>query len=202
GDRSSCAAPCEEVEDLAPPAIEQPAAERRAERLGLAQRALDAIAHAARAVGQADESLQRERAAVGMREAPERHLAAALDDEAERALGARRAGGLRILEGCEQRGDVGAVAPIFDREDALADGGQRERLRKRRADARLEAEAAQPRRGEDDRVVLAGVELGEARVHVAAQRPEAKPREGVAQLALAPQARGADERARGHRIER
>jgi membrane protein YqaA with SNARE-associated domain len=125
-----------------------------------------------------------------------------LPPRAERALGARREGRGCVLEGREEGGQVGARLQVLDREDALRDRRERRRGRDGRADALLEPEAAQARHGEDDGVVLAAIELGEPRVHVAAQRAEGKARERAAQLAFAPQARGADDRAGGHRRER
>ena len=63
-------------------------------------------------------------------------------------------------------------------------------------------EPLQAGRGEDDRVVSAFVELAQARVHVAAQRLDDELRKALAQLRLAPQARSADDRAVGQRVER
>ena len=73
------------------------------------------------------------------------------------------------------------------------------RLRQRVADARPNPRRLQARDREDDRVVVASVELREPRVHVAAQRPEVQVRITRAQLALAPEARGPHDRVRGQR---
>jgi len=96
-----------------------------------------------------------------------------------------------------QLGDARVAGAVFDRDRALRRGRQPFRWFEPAADAARFAEAFQARAGEDDRVVVAGVELGQARVDVAAQRPHLERREALAQLRLAPQARRADDRARG-----
>ncbi len=87
------------------------------------------------------------------------------------------------------------VSQALDADDALADRGQHVLRREPRADPRLEPEALEPGGREHGRVAVAGVELGEARVDVAAQHDDLEVGPAMTQLALAAQARGADARA-------
>ena len=96
----------------------------------------------------------------------------------------------------QQRGDdVGAIGAAFERERALPDGGQAVLRIEQRRDPLAEAQPLQTRGGEDDRVVLALVELAQPRVDVAAQRHDRQQRIALAQLRFAAQARRADARA-------
>ena len=70
------------------------------------------------------------------------------------------------------------------------------------ADPPGQPEPLQPGRGEQDRVVVAAVELGEARLDVAAQRGELQARVARRDLRGAAQAGGAHARPRRQRAER
>jgi hypothetical protein len=80
-------------------------------------------------------------------------------------------------------------------------GGQPLGRREARADAVVEAEALQAGDGKDNGVVVTGVELGEARVHVAAQVAHFEIRSPCFQLGMTAQRRGADDGAVWQRIE-
>lgn len=107
-----------------------------------------------------------------------------------------------IVQRREPRGDIGAARGDLDAERALPRGGQAVVDVEQRADPRGEAETLEARGGEDDRRVIAAVELREPRVEIAAQRPHVEPRMARAQHRLAAQARRADDGARRQRVER
>src|SRR3546814_3199213 len=69
-------------------------------------------------------------------------------------------------------------------------------------DACVETKPQQAGTGQDDRVVLAGIELGQAGVDVAAQVQQFQIGAARTQLCLAPQGRRADARASRQRIDR
>src|SRR5438067_7400378 len=94
------------AQDVAGAGGEELLAERVSDALCLGAGTACGLAHHARAVRHSHECLELERFAAHGREGADRHLAAALDDASERALGARRACGRALLEG----GTEGATA--------------------------------------------------------------------------------------------
>ncbi len=103
----------------------------------------------------------------------------------------------------EPCGELRAVGANLDAERALARRGQTVFGIEQRADAIGETQALQTCRGQNDRRVLAAIELGEPRIEIAAQRPHIEMRIAHAQHRFTPQARGADHgtgRQRGERI--
>ena len=96
----------------------------------------------------------------------------------------------------------GVVAPHFDRQRTLPRRRQHLIVSKALGDARAELQADQPRGGEHNRIVVAFVELAQARVEVAAQRFDLQVGPQAQQLHHAPQARGADARTGRQGLER
>ncbi len=88
---------------------------------------------------------------------------------------------------------VGGAA--FDAHCALPAGWQAVLDADGRGDAVFETQADQAGGGEDDRVIFAGIQLGQARVDVAAQEADLQVRTPRQQLGLATQAGGADDAA-------
>ncbi len=107
-----------------------------------------------------------------------------------------------MVERREPGGDIGAVGQCLDAERALPRRRQRLLGRDGGADARGQPEACQSRGSQDDGVVFAAVELAQARVEIAAQAGDGKVRILRMDLGLAPQARGADDCAGRHVVER
>src|SRR5262249_5214031 len=142
-----------------------------------------------------DESAQAQTPGLDLREAAERQLARPRQRARQRTLGAHRQCRVAMLERCEPRDEISAFGETLDAERALAWRWQAVGGIDERGDALGESESFQPGRGDDDRIVLAVVELAQARADVAAQRFDLELRKAVAQLAFAPQARRADARA-------
>ena len=141
-----------------------------AERLGLLRGARDAVADVFTAFRQRDESGYRHLVAVEGRVRGDGRLAARLEDTRNRAFGKRGANRRRVIELREDAAQIGCVVQALDADDALCGGREHLFRCELLADAVVEAEALETRRCEDDRVVVAGIELGETRVDVAAQR--------------------------------
>jgi hypothetical protein len=117
----------------------------------------------------------------------DRNLAAALQVARQGALGADATCGVGIVERRKQRGDARIAGAIFDRDRALRGGRQPFRWFQPAADTAGFAESVESGAGEDDRVVVAGVELVQARADVAAQVEHCQIRTQRAQLRLSPQ---------------
>ena len=128
-----------------------------------------------------------------------RRLAASAERTRERALGRRRERRPAIGERRECLQQVRAIGATLDRERTLPGRRQAFVGIEQRANARAESEALQSCGSKDDRVVTAFVELRKTRLHVAAQRIDAKARMALAQLRFAAQARRADDTIRRQR---
>ena len=111
---------------------------------------------------------------------PSGKRAAPAERAAHRALGAHAERRRAVGERREQRSDLGARRPgtRCRARPARAPAGISSTSRRAR-DARIEAEPRQPGGGEHDRVVLAAIELGEARVDVAAQQADLELRDSA-----------------------
>ncbi|MCY1352315.1 hypothetical protein D9M69_386050 [compost metagenome] len=133
--------------------------------------------------------------------AGDRHLAAAVEALVQRPLGAHPQRGVAVVQRLQQGMDLAVGTAAFDAHRALAAGRQAVLDTDPRADARLEAEADQAGGGEDDGVVFAGIELGQAGVDVATQELDLQVRPAGQQLRLAAQAGGADHAAGRQRVE-
>ncbi len=99
-----------------------------------------------------------------------------------------------------------AVAVVLDadleRDGALSHGRHHDLGRNGRGDAISEAEPLQARAGQERCVGNAVFELFQAGLHVAAKIYDLEVGPRAAHLRLAPERRGADDRALGQRIER
>ncbi|MGF6740317.1 hypothetical protein OKW47_004063 [Paraburkholderia atlantica] len=108
-----------------------------------------------------------------------------------------------MMQRREPCGEVRAIGANLDAERALSRRGQTILGIEQRADTIGETETLQPGRGQNDRRVVAAIELGESGIEIAAQRPHVEMRIAHAQHRLAPQTRGADHgtgRQRGERV--
>ncbi|OIQ71739.1 hypothetical protein GALL_466420 [mine drainage metagenome] len=92
----------------------------------------------------------------------------------------------------QRRGDVGALGADLDAQRGLADRRQQLVDVDRRADALGQPQALEPGGGQHDAVVVAGVELAQPGVEIAAQRRDAQIGPQRADLHFTAQARGAD----------
>src|SRR3569832_729065 len=155
--RASAAAGVDRFQDCGRTLREQFIGECDAEAFGIAARTAALAADHLAAVGRTHEAAEMQRLAVERRVTRDGHLAAAFEAVIHRAL--RRDAG----EG------VGVIAAAFDADRALTDRRQAHARVEIGGDAPLEAEALQTRGGEDHGVEIAGIELGEARIDVAAQ---------------------------------
>jgi len=91
--------------------------------------------------------------------------------------------------------DFSIGTATFDTDGALATGRQAVVDTDRRGDTVFESQPDQAGRCEDDRVVLAGIELGQAGIDVAAQKADFQIGTARQQLRLTTQAGGADDTA-------
>src|SRR5690554_5821033 len=82
------------------------------------------------------------------------------------------------------------IQATLDAQGTLAHGGQRESVGNAVADAILETQAPEPGAGQNDGIVFAGIQLGQAGVDVTAQYPDLKVRGVGPGLGLAGQAGG------------
>ncbi|MNM69214.1 hypothetical protein D3C81_808020 [compost metagenome] len=105
------------------------------------------------------------------------------------------------MQGRQQRMDLTVGAAAFDTHRALATGRKAVVDADGRGDAIFKAQADQAGSGEDDGVVFAGIELGQAGVDVAAQEADFQIRATGQQLSLAAQAGGTDDAALGQLIQ-
>ena len=96
-------------------------------------------------------------------------MAAAAECLGEGAFGGNAGGGFGVVERGEQGQQVAAVFGDFDAERALSGGGQAFVGGEDFADAAVKAEALQAGGGEDDGIVFAVVEFGQAGFARAAQ---------------------------------
>jgi len=154
------------------------------------------------AVGHRHRAAQMQRAVAPYGVRGERHFATAAERARHRAFRLDRERGVFIVQRCEPRGEIGAVRANLDAERALPRCRQALGRIEQRTDARFQTETLQTRRREDDRRVLAAVELGETRIEIAAQRPHFEMRKARANHRLATQARRTDDAPRRQRIER
>ena len=140
----------------------------------------------------ADKSPQRETAFDFHAISSDRHRAAAMQVQIHCAFGADAAKRRRVAERCEQRRRQRVAGAAFDGDRTLRGGRQPLRWCQSCADARAETEPIEPGAGEDDRVVVADVELGKTRIDVAAQIAQIEIRTQRTQLCLPAQRRCAD----------
>src|SRR5690606_34160910 len=166
--------------------------ERNAERFRIAAGGAHFRAQNDAAIAGADQAAQKQLIALAFGETGDRHLATALQMTIHGALGAyaQRCG--FMIQRLQQRPHPRVVHANFDSNRSLPPRRQAPFGGDALADALAEIEAQQSRRGEDDGVVIAGIEFGETRIDVAAQAEylEIGPIRG--QLTLPAQARSAD----------
>ncbi len=103
---------------------------------------------------------------------------------------------------CDQRLNRRVAAAAFDTDGALADRRQNNLRAQFLTNARRETQALETGAGENDGVVFALIELGQARIHVTAQIAHHQVGPPRAQLALAAQTGRADARALRQVVER
>ncbi len=101
-----------------------------------------------------------------------------------------------MMQGRQQMPRLRIVLAALDADDTLGDGGNKHIDGKTFTDARLQAEARQAGVGQQDGVVLAFVELAQARADIAAQLAQLQVRPQQSHLGLAAQAGAADHGAR------
>jgi hypothetical protein len=119
-------------------------------------------------IRRADQCRERERVAGKCREASEWGVAARPHRGEEGTLGFGAGAGIGVVERRAESDCLGIVRAHFDGEDTLCDGGQHDVWFESLGDDVRPSEAFEAGGGEDNRIVLASVELGEARIDVAA----------------------------------
>ena len=134
--------------------------------------------------------------AVDPGEGPNRGAAGSIERLERATLGGDHQGGGRVAQAREP-GRASVRLAGLDGEGALAGRGRRAFGIDHLADLAAQTQADQPRRGQDDGVRLATVELGQARVDIAAQRQDFEVWPRPQRLGLAAQAGGAQARALG-----
>ena len=98
-----------------------------------------------------------------------------------------------MVERQQHVNQIGSVRGDFYAQRALPCGGQAVGGEKHGLDACVQAQPFQPCGGENNGIVVAVIQLGEAGLHVAAQRADGEMREAGAQLRFAAQAGCADD---------
>ena len=116
------------------------------------------------------------------------NLAASFQAMVHRPFRPHTGGSIHMMQRFQQRVDTRIVAATFDADGALPDGRQAVLGLNRGADAFPEAETNQAGRCQDNRIVVTGIQLAQARVDIAAERFDFQVRTAIAQLALSPQA--------------
>src|SRR3569832_129983 len=154
--RASAAAGVDRFQDCGRTLREQFIGECDAEAFGIAARTAALAA-------------EMQRLAVERRVTRDGHLAAAFEAVIHRALRRDAGVGVGVIEHGDESVDRGVVAAAFDADRALTDRRQAHARVEIGGDAPLEAEALQTRGGEEHGGEIAGIELGEARIDVAAQ---------------------------------
>ena len=120
-----------------------------------------------------------ELAGIVDRNRAERQLAAAAERLDQRPLGGQRRACRRIVQrAAPPLASCSSSLRDLDRDDALARGRHAGIERQRRGDPRADAEPPHARGRQDQRVELAGVQLAQARVDVAADRERTSRRAG------------------------
>ena len=130
-----------------------------------------------------------------------RHVATAVQGQVEGALGFDHGPGRGVLEHGDPCRGARIAQSGLHRHHRLGRRRQPVRRRQARADTRLQAQPLQAGTGQDDGVVLSGIQFGQAGVDVAAQVAQLQVRAACAQLRLAAQRGGADHRAGRQRID-
>ena len=166
--------------------------------------AADAAAsvHPSRAVQRANPVAQTQLFLVHRGERTERHLATAFEHAQQRALGAHRQARHAVIErGQPAQGGL-VIRACADADHSLRHGRRPGADAQVLGDLRRQAEALQPRGGENDRIVVTLLQALDACRHVAAQLEQHHIRTGACQERAAPQAAGADARTLRQRAER
>jgi DMSO reductase anchor subunit len=148
-----------------------------------------------------DHAFERKQAAVARRVRADRHVTAAMELPVHRPLGFDAEAGIGVIEFAQQGVYFGIVFARLDGDRALGDRRQPARSIEPMTDIARQPQTVQAGAGEDDRVVVAGFELRDPRVDVAAQILDIQIRSARTQLRL-PSHRGrADDRPARKRIE-
>lgn len=190
------------AQDLARAARQQLFRQLNAHPFGFGGRAAAFAAHHLAAVRRADQGAQPQAVAIQFGIAADRHLAAAFQAGVHRPLGAHAGFGGRMVQRRQQRAGDAVVETAFNADRTLADRRQALFGAQRAADALLQPQALQAGHRQNNCVVVAVVQLGQASADVAAQVAHDQIRAAFAQLALAAQAGGADHAALRQLIER
>ena len=168
----------------------------RAECFRLFRRTAGGGADQLPSVRQGNEAAQRQHSSVQFGKAAQRYLAAAIQAPAHFPFGPHAGGGIGIVQRCQTGKQVGTIGTDFDAQRTLADCRQAVAGFQQRGNALGQSQPAQSGSGENDRIVLAFVELAQPGLHVAAQRFDSQMGIAGANLAFAPQAGSANHRAR------
>ncbi|MNN18055.1 hypothetical protein D3C81_1312590 [compost metagenome] len=129
-------------------------------------------------------------------------MAAAVQCAVHRALGFDAGACGCVVQGGNQGDHLCIVLAAFDGHRCLCRGRQPLRCAQAVADAVAQLQPLQTGAGQDDGVVIAGIELAQARIDVAAQVARLQVRAQGAQLGLSAQRRGADAGALRQCVER
>lgn len=146
----------------------------------------------------ADDGAETYAAAVRYGVGCEREFAAALDCSHEGTFGTDAGFGLGVVDAADNlvRGAVAGTA--FDGDAALSNGRQALFYREVCGSGMRYSESVESSAGEDDGVVFAGLELGEARVYVAADVAQLCVGTEAAELKYTARAAGAEDESRRH----
>ena len=120
--------------------------------------------------------------ANGCGQGANRRLASAAQRLDDRTLGIERERRNGVRDGADSLCDTFVSGADFNRDDALAGRGNARADRQRERDPVREAESPQPGCGQNERPVLACVELSQTRIQVAANRGEVRVREQSGEL--------------------
>ena len=135
------------------------------------------------------------------RQCADRDLAAAAQASIERPLGIDPCRRARMMQRADalDRGEIARSG--LDADGALCGGRQPGRHAQAGPDAGIEAQALQAGHGQDDGVVVAGIELGQTGVDVATQIAHLQIRSSRLDLGMAAQGGGADDGAGRQRVQ-
>ena len=173
-------------------------AERHRVGDGAGARGFDHLA----AVGPGDQAAKRQRARAHGGVAGDRRAAGAVEHRQEGALAGERRGGVAIVDGVEQRARARVVGARLERDDPLPDRGQEFVGRQNRGGGVGAFQPLQSGERQQGGVDLAGVELAQARLHVAAKVHHREIGTQPLDQRLPAQRRGADDRAMRKLVQR
>src|SRR5207245_994663 len=188
--RSSSGPSVDLLEDLVPPAREQPFRQPDAEPMRIAHRAFERVTHQATPIHPGNERAQRHDAVRDRGVRRNGDLTPAFQSLQEGPLGCHRRPGWMVIQPGDHLPHESVIRAAFERQGPLPDGRQADVRRQVFGHALAPTQPLDARRREDDPVILAGLEFPQPGVEVAPQDLDGQIGAVVQELCLAAQTAG------------